>query len=78
MSTWRTVTPKRPMPWCRKENVQPYSVMSASTSSPGSSMDHKVAVMAPMPEPNTTAAAPCSRLARRPSSRASVGLAMRL
>ena len=61
-----------------KAKVQPYKVMSASTSSPGSSMDHKVAEMAPMPEPNTTAPAPCSRLVRRDSSRASVGLEIRV
>ena len=42
------------------------------------SMDHSVAVMAPMPEPTTTAAAPCSRLASRVSSKANVGLAIRV
>ena len=40
----------------------------------GCNSDQSVAVMAPMPEPNTTAPAPCSRLVRRDSSKARRGV----
>ena len=78
MSMWVTRTPNSPMPWCRKAKVQPYSVLSTTISSPGRSSVHKVAVIAPIPEPNEIAPAPPSSSAMRDSSSASVGLAMRV
>jgi hypothetical protein len=77
MSTWRTVTPKRARPWVKK--AEGAAIEREVGQNLVARLQHgpQRGVMAPMPEPNTTAAAPCSRLPAA-LQQASVGLAMRV